>query len=263
MEVMELTERQQRELEYYNTYSDLNSKYEVDFEPVMGRVKRPWNSYWYAAELAVNHFHSRQQRLLDFGCGNGYYAMQYARIGYQVYGFDLSPNNILHAQQMAEFFQFSDRTHFATGVAEKLNFPDGFFDIIVGIDILHHVEIKQAIQECARVLKPGGIAIFHEPVRAPIFDTLRESKLAVRMVPNTVSFERHITEDERKLDAADLEAIKKLDPDPIIRHFLLFSRLERFSRKHQGALEKFDSYFFRIFPVARRFGGRIVMTLRK
>lgn len=263
MEVLELSERQKRELEYYNTYSDMTAPNKVDFEPVMGRIKRPWNSYWYAAELAVKHFHSKDQRLLDFGCGYGYYAMQYARIGYQVYGFDISPNNISHAQRLAEHYHFSDRTHFTTGVAEELNFPDKFFDIIVGIDILHHVEVRRAIDECARVLKPGGIAIFHEPVRVPIFDSLRESKLAVRLVPNTVSFERHITEDERKLDAIDLEAVRSLDPDPSFKYFLLFSRLERFSRKHQVTLEKFDSHFFRLFPFTQRFGGRIVMTLRK
>ena len=79
---------------------------------------------------------------------------------------------------------------------------------------------------------------------------MRESKLADRLAPITVSFERHITEYERKLDTADLETVKRLDPTPTMKYFLLFSRLERFSQKHQAKLEKLNFHVFRLLPFA-------------
>jgi ubiquinone/menaquinone biosynthesis C-methylase UbiE len=48
--------------------------------------------------------------------------------------------------------------------AEEIFFADGQFDLVVGGAILHHLFFpEKAIAECARILKPGGSAIFFEP----------------------------------------------------------------------------------------------------
>jgi ubiquinone/menaquinone biosynthesis C-methylase UbiE len=48
--------------------------------------------------------------------------------------------------------------------AEELFFADEQFDLVVGGAILHHLfSPDKAIAECARVLKPGGSAVFFEP----------------------------------------------------------------------------------------------------
>jgi 2-polyprenyl-3-methyl-5-hydroxy-6-metoxy-1,4-benzoquinol methylase len=263
MNEVQLTDRQMREREYYNTYLKHEAPDEVPSEPVLGQRKRSWNSYWYVAELAVQHFKSNKRHLLDFGCGPGYTAVQYAKIGYQVTGFDISPNNIEHAKQLASKYNFEDRTSFSVGLAEVLDFPNESFDIVIGVDILHHVDIGKAIPQCLRVLRPRGVAIFHEPIRIPVFDTLRESRFGTWLVPNSLSFERHITEDEKKLTAGDLELIKSFDPTMDLRSFLLFSRLEKFFRGQQEVLEKFDHFLFKWLPFSQRFGGRIVLSLHK
>src|SRR5205814_8679982 len=105
----------------------------------------------------------------------------------------------------------AERTHFSISVAEKLDYPADYFDMVVGTDILHHVDISQAVAECSRVLKKGGLAIFHEPVRAPVFDVLRETRFGRWLVPKEVSLERHLTHDERKLSPDDLKTIRSLD----------------------------------------------------
>ncbi len=48
--------------------------------------------------------------------------------------------------------------------AEKLEYDDDSFDIVFGFAILHHLELKHALSELHRVLKPGGYAIFAEPL---------------------------------------------------------------------------------------------------
>ncbi len=48
--------------------------------------------------------------------------------------------------------------------AEELDFKDESFDLVVGAAILHHLFAPEiVIERCAKLLKPGGIAIFFEP----------------------------------------------------------------------------------------------------
>jgi ubiquinone/menaquinone biosynthesis C-methylase UbiE len=51
--------------------------------------------------------------------------------------------------------------------AEEVFFADNQFDLVVGGAILHHLfHPEKTIAECARVLRPGGSAIFFEPFEA-------------------------------------------------------------------------------------------------
>lgn len=264
---MTLTQRQRRELEFYEEFSELNAPMEVRFDPILGQETRPWNSYWRVIEIVKQNFVSADQRLLDFGCGKGEYSILFSKVGYQVSGFDLSPNNISIAKRLAAQYDLTAKTHFSVGVAEKLDYPAEHFDIIFGIDILHHVDISQALAECSRVLKSGGLAIFHEPVRVPVFDTLRETKLGRWLVPKEASLDRHVTEDERKLGADDLRIIRSVDPSFSMERFLLFSRLDRFIRnpanKGPSLLEKIDAKLFKFLPFIKGFGGVMIIVLKK
>jgi ubiquinone/menaquinone biosynthesis C-methylase UbiE len=262
-----LTERQRREREFYEEFSKLNEPAEVSFDPISSKERRPWNSYWRVIEIVKESFNSADQKLLDFGCGPGENSIIFSKIGYQVSGFDLSPSNIAIAKRLAEKYEMTERTHFCVGAAERLEYANEHFDVIAGFDILHHINISQGLKECSRVLKKGGLAIFHEPMRVPIFDTLRETKFGRWMVPKEASLDRHITEDERKLTTDDLKIIRELAPDFSAERFLLFSRLDRFIRKpgnkKPSLLEKVDSRIFRLLPFIKAYGGIIVLVLKK
>lgn len=63
--------------------------------------------------------------------------------------------------------------------AEDLNFRENSFDLVVGAAILHHLfRPDKTLKECAKILKPGGIAIFFEPfeegtsIMALIYETI-------------------------------------------------------------------------------------------
>ncbi len=49
-----------------------------------------------------------------------------------------------------------------------LPFPDASLDLVVGLDILHHVlNYSAGLREISRALKPGGLCVLLEPTRAP------------------------------------------------------------------------------------------------
>ena len=105
-------------------------------------------------------------RVLDFGCGTGWLARCLATMGAQVLAVDVSGNVL----DLGRRFLARDplagelRVEFARFDGVRLPAGDASMDRIVSFDAFHHV-LDQAgtLAEMARVLKPGGLAVFHEP----------------------------------------------------------------------------------------------------
>ncbi len=99
----------------------------------------------------------RGRKILDVGCGPGWIAVQYAKGGADVCAIDLT----LRAVELTKAF-LRLRGLNATvseGNAERLQFADNSFDLVVSSGALHHTpDTPRAIRECHRVLKPGGRA---------------------------------------------------------------------------------------------------------
>ena len=94
-------------------------------------------------------------RLLEVGCGLGTDLLQFAKGGATAVGIDLSSQSIALADR--HFRVFGIQASFTRGDAENLPFPDGSFDVVYSFGVLHHVpDTQRAIDECYRVLKPGG-----------------------------------------------------------------------------------------------------------
>lgn len=263
-----LTDRQRREIAFYEQYADLQRVDAVDFEPVLGRSTRPWNPYWFVYQKARQRYVSPRQRLLEFGCGIGIAAVRFAALGYDVDGFDLSRTNLDVAAQLAERHALADRCRFTPMAAESLDYPDDTFDVVTGIDILHHVDIPHAVAEARRVLKPGGIAIFKEHIQAPVVDALRQSAPVRQLVPSEASLDDHITHDERKLTADDLALIERHFDRVETHRFTLVSRLDRLAPGNGGdalrsRLQKLDHRLLQSCPALQRFAGTVVLTCHK
>lgn len=99
-------------------------------------------------------------RVLDIGCGTGSLTIMIARRltgNGQVIGIDAAPKMIAIARNKAA--RSGSKAEFAVGVAEKLEFGDAAFDIVVNSMFMHHIdnELKNlALAEMFRVLKPAG-----------------------------------------------------------------------------------------------------------
>ncbi len=106
----------------------------------------------------------RDRRLLDLGCGAGETTTWFALQGAKVDAVDISPGMIEVTKALAERLGVGDRVNCHVSPGETLPFPDASFDMVFGHDCLHHMDFDRARDEFRRVLKPGGRAVFAEPL---------------------------------------------------------------------------------------------------
>lgn len=99
------------------------------------------------------------EKILDIGSGAGFDSMIAARMvspAGQVVGIDMTPAMIEKAKSAAEEARISN-LEFRSGYAETLPIEDGWADVVISNGVLNLVPDKPAaLQEMARVLKPGG-----------------------------------------------------------------------------------------------------------
>ncbi|MFB3818858.1 MAG: methyltransferase domain-containing protein [Candidatus Methylomirabilales bacterium] len=102
--------------------------------------------------------------VLDFGCGEGWTTLAYAGRGARVHAFDISPEAVRRLAEAAAARGLGDRIQARVMPAERLDYPDGMFDLVCGVSILHHTDLALTGPEIRRVLRPGGRALFIEPL---------------------------------------------------------------------------------------------------
>lgn len=110
-------------------------------------------------------------RALDIATGAGHTALALAPHVAEVVAFDLTQQMLEETARNAAARGLTNVTT-KQGAAEKLPFPDSSFDIVAVRQAPHHyADIRTAIREMARVVKPGGrVAIIDS--RAPEDDEL-------------------------------------------------------------------------------------------
>jgi SAM-dependent methyltransferase len=103
--------------------------------------------------------------VLDYGCGPGYLTKYLIDQGaVHVTGIDVSEGEIEQARIRAREDGLEDKSNFLVADAHATDFPDDSFDVIVGESILHHLDLRVALEELRRILRPGGRAVFLEPL---------------------------------------------------------------------------------------------------
>jgi 2-polyprenyl-3-methyl-5-hydroxy-6-metoxy-1,4-benzoquinol methylase len=102
---------------------------------------------------------------LDIGCGRGELVFTLAQLGlHRVVGIDLSQDSVDISCQTCEQQIKNGQTIIQKMSATDLEFNDTTFDIVYMTDIVEHLSdlnLKKAICEAHRVLKPGGRLIIH------------------------------------------------------------------------------------------------------
>lgn len=141
---------------------------------------------------------ARGGRVLEIGCGRGDFALELLDAGVSfVAGIDISDVYVAEAGAKAlAAGHDAEKHHFRVMDAHKLQFESDQFDLVVGQGILHHLDLPVCLAEVRRVLKPGGFALFIEPLAGnPLLRLFRVLTPAARTV------------DEKPLDATDLRRI--------------------------------------------------------
>lgn len=151
----------------------LNREVDVRSAPVLPDLdsqQRFWNDYWqhceergvinrWSAQRGARVLELLQQlrlsnpRILDFGCGNGWFSNELSRFG-QVTGVDLSELAIAEARSRYPNIEF------VSANALKYLSRNKHFDLVVSQEVLAHVEDQKAyVAAAANSVKPGGYLI--------------------------------------------------------------------------------------------------------
>jgi len=215
------------------------------------------------------------RELLDLGCGAGETSVYFAMQGAEVTACDISSEMLGVASRLAD--KYGVKLRLLKMKAEDLQFPDASFDCVFGNGVLHHVELLPAIREVHRVLRPGGIAVFVEPLaHNPVIKVYRRIAKEVR------------TETEAPLRIRDLRFIQSIFPEfdyqgawlstlLLFLYFYLIERAdpakERYWKKVIAEADRYkrifrplkrcDDVVLRAFPFLRRFCWNAVLICPK
>ncbi|HET8568505.1 MAG TPA: class I SAM-dependent methyltransferase [Candidatus Limnocylindria bacterium] len=197
-------------------------------------------------------------RVLEVGCGAGALSVHLALRGARVTGIDVSAENVALAERRARVNGVGDRADFRAVPIEDVRDPDGTYDAIIGNQVLHHFELDVAMPNIRRLLRPGGKAVFCEPVLLlpDAVRQLRDTPFVKRALPKRVD-----TPTERSVSLGDVGIIRRTFPAVRLHPFHLLLRVQNFVELGDAAFERLaavDRAILRWTPPLRRLSRFVV-----
>jgi SAM-dependent methyltransferase len=158
------------------------------------------DKYYLALKGCFERYERRRRELarnavvLEYGCAHGHNAIGLSSIAKHIEGIDIS-REAVDAGSSDIAARGIPNVRLSVQNAEAMDFADSTFDLVYGSGILHHLDFNVAMSELRRVMKPGGVALFTEPLgHNPLIEVYR------RRTPDAR------TEDEHPLLASDFTA---------------------------------------------------------
>lgn len=119
------------------------------------QLKPSWRDSQAIYADIINGFVDSNTKILDVGCGYGYFMKAVYKKTDFTYGIDLDENALKQNKIIKNKI---------CGTVEKLLFSDSYFDLVISAWTLEHLKDPvKAFKEIFRVLKPGGKVIFLTP----------------------------------------------------------------------------------------------------
>jgi 2-polyprenyl-3-methyl-5-hydroxy-6-metoxy-1,4-benzoquinol methylase len=109
------------------------------------------------SQLGLIRKHKSGKKLLDIGCGEGFFLFNAAKAGYTTKGIEIS-------QDAAEYAGREFGLDVEAKPFEELQFPDNHFDVVTLWQVLEHVPYPLIVlKEVHRILKPEGLLATSTP----------------------------------------------------------------------------------------------------
>lgn len=114
----------------------------------------------YQHKLKVTREYLRtDMEVLEFGCGTGSTALLHAPFVKHIHATDVSPKMIEIAQAKSDARQVTN-VDFEVATLDEIDKPDEIYDAVLGLNILHLVDDRDAaIDRVRTLLKPGGVFV--------------------------------------------------------------------------------------------------------
>lgn len=190
--------------------------------------------------------------VLEPGSGAGEFTEKLARSGATICAVELSASQVELARQK---LGGTSNVRLIVGDAARLDFPDNHFDAVIGLSVLHHLELDPTLREFYRVLKPGARLFFSEPnmLNPQIFLEKNVKWIGRRLQnsPDETAFVRWTL--AKKLRAAGYSEVKVVPVDflhPGIPSFAV------------GFMEKVNAVL-EVLPLVREIGGSLFIYASK
>jgi SAM-dependent methyltransferase len=197
----------------------------------------------------------RGKDVLEIAAGNGIDACIGAHNGANVHAYDISDASVQMIRRRARVNGVSQRVKLQVTGDFTAAFPGQRFDAVIGYAALHHIPLEGLAQQVYDRLKPGGVAVFAEPViNSRWLHRLR------RLIPYHI-FEP--TEDEQPLDDRQIARFARPFDRVVRREFQLLRRVWPMFPNNwplAWALHHIDHGLLKI-PLLRRFATVVVFGL--
>ena len=133
-----------------------------------GEVDRAGNAGEYGMEFiytkkVLDAYITKEKKVIELGCGGGYYGMHYAPQCREYLGIDLSPVNVdVFNSQIQEAGYENVRAEVGDATA-LTQVPDDSYDVVLCLGPMYHLnreDRKICMRECKRICRPDGILVF-------------------------------------------------------------------------------------------------------
>lgn len=199
--------------------------------------------------------------MLDYGAGDGWTAICFAKAGAKVDAIDISQKGIELIKRKAEANGVSDLVRAEVQNCYDTTFQTNSFDTIFGGGILHHLDINASGKELCRILHQDGVAVFTEPFRETrAMDIIKKIFLwAARMKPSEE------TEDESPMSKERIDLLKQYFRKTDCKYFTILSSANKLikSRVLGNLLLWTDYQLIRYFPGFKKLARAVVIELRQ
>ena len=201
------------------------------------------------------------KHICEIGCGSGSLTRELATRGARISAVDISAEALRRTQEKNKEFT-PQQVDVRQMDACNLLYDDQSFDLVVGMAILHHIDINKGAREVSRVLKPGGKAVFIEPLaHNPIANLWRRLSPSIRTLDERPLSYSEISEMGRRFSLVSHQEFGLLT---LLSSFVyLITHSNRAKKRSAELLARLESPFLKMCKPLRRYSGAILIEFTK